>query len=47
MSVRVILAADHESLRAGFRPSLESAADIEVISEAGNGRDTISRVSDI
>ena len=40
MKIKVILADDHEELRAGFRGMLESAADIEVISEAGNGRDT-------
>jgi len=45
MSIRVILADDHESLRAGFRGILESAAGIEVIAEAGNGRDTITQVT--
>lgn len=47
MSIKVILADDHESLRAGFRGLLESAADIEVISEAGNGRDTVAQVTEL
>jgi signal transduction histidine kinase len=45
MRIKVILADDHEALRAGFRSLLESAADIEVIAEAGNGRDTVEQVS--
>jgi two-component system, NarL family, response regulator NreC len=45
MGIQVILADDHESLRAGFRSILESDADIEVISEAGNGGDTVAQVA--
>ncbi|MCP4390433.1 MAG: hypothetical protein GY802_19215 [Gammaproteobacteria bacterium] len=37
MSIEATLADDHESLRAGFRGLLETAADIEVVSEAGIG----------
>lgn len=44
MTIKVILADDHEELRAGFRGMLESATGIEVISEAGNGRDTVAMV---
>ena len=47
MGINVILADDHESLRAGFRGILESSADIEVISEAGNGRDTVAQVVEL
>jgi signal transduction histidine kinase len=47
MSIKVILADDHENLRAGFRGILESAAEIEVVSEAGNGRDTVAQVSQL
>ncbi|MCP4984023.1 MAG: response regulator transcription factor [Gammaproteobacteria bacterium] len=39
-----MLADDHQSLRAGFRGIIEAAPGIEVISETGNGRDTISQV---
>lgn len=45
MGIKVILADDHESLRAGFRQILESAPGIEVIAEAGNGRDTVLQVA--
>lgn len=47
MSIKVILADDHESLRAGFRGILESAPEIKVIAEAGNGRDTVTRVAEL
>ena len=47
MGIKVILADDHEKLRAGFRGILETATDIEVISEAGDGRDTIRQVSEL
>ncbi len=47
MSIKVILADDHVNLRAGFRGILESAADIEVVSEAGNGRDTVAQVTEM
>ena len=47
MGVKVILADDHESLRAGFRGILESSGDVEVIAEAGNGRDTVNRVAEL
>lgn len=47
MTIRVILADDHESLRAGFRGILETADDIEVVAEAGNGRDTVTRAGEM
>ncbi len=47
MTIKVILADDHESLRAGFRGILETADDIEVVSEAGNGRDTVIQAAEL
>lgn len=47
MGIKVILADDHETLRAGFRGILESADNIEVIAEAGNGRDTIDQAAEL
>ncbi|MCP4874828.1 MAG: response regulator transcription factor [Gammaproteobacteria bacterium] len=41
MGIKVILADDHQSLRAGFRGIIEAAPDVEVVSEMGNGRDTV------
>ena len=42
MPIRVILADDHNILRAGLKSLLESFDDIDVIGEANNGRDTIA-----
>ncbi|MDH3763441.1 MAG: response regulator [Gammaproteobacteria bacterium] len=47
MSIKVTLADDHENLRTGFRGLLESADEIEVISEAGNGRETVEQVAEL
>ena len=37
MTIRVVLADDQTLIRAGFRSLIESAADMEVVGEAGNG----------
>lgn len=37
--IRVLLADDHHIVRAGIRQLLESAADLEVIAEAGDGQE--------
>jgi len=42
MVIRVILADDHTILRAGLRSLLQSSANVEVVAEADNGRDTVS-----
>ncbi len=47
MTIRVILADDHESLRASLRGLLETADEIEVVAEAGNGRDTVSQATEM
>ena len=47
MGIKVILADDHETLRAGFRGILEAADGIEVVAETGNGRDTVDRVAEL
>ncbi len=39
--IRVILADDQALVRAGFRVLIESADDIEVVGEAGDGQDAI------
>lgn len=44
MSITVFLAEDHRLVRDGFRMLLETQPDIEVIGEAGNGRDTVKQV---
>lgn len=39
MRIRVLLADDHALMRQGLRALLTSSGDIEVVGEAGNGRD--------
>jgi DNA-binding NarL/FixJ family response regulator len=41
MKIRVLLADDHTVVRFGLRMLLETAEDIEVVGEAGNGRDAV------
>ncbi len=41
MSVRVVVADDQELVRTGFRVILDSEPDIEVVGEAGDGRQAI------
>jgi DNA-binding NarL/FixJ family response regulator len=41
MTVRVLVADDQALVRAGFRMILEAQPDIEVVAEAGNGREAV------
>ena len=43
--IRVIVADDQALVRAGFRKILEAEADIEVVGEAGDGREAIDAVA--
>jgi len=43
MSVRVLVADDQALVRAGFRKILEVDAEIEVVGEAGDGREAVER----
>ncbi len=40
-TIRVVLADDQELIRAGFRALVDSAPDLEVVGEAGDGREAI------
>ncbi len=40
-SLRIMLVDDHEVVRQGLRALLEAEADLEVIAEAGDGREAI------
>ncbi len=42
MAIRVILADDHNILRAGLKSLLQGSHDVEVIAESDNGRDTVA-----
>src|SRR6185503_659178 len=39
--IRVLLADDHALVRAGFRALLQSLPDMEVVAEAGDGREAL------
>lgn len=41
--IRVLLADDHAAVRAGLRFLLESAADLEVVAEVGDGASAVER----
>ena len=43
MTIRVLIADDQELVRAGFRMILEAQPDIEVVAEAANGRDAVTK----
>ena len=45
MSIAVFLADDHRMVREGFRLLLETQPDIEVVGEAGDGRDAVRQVT--
>jgi DNA-binding NarL/FixJ family response regulator len=45
--IRVLLVDDHAVLRAGIRALLEMQPDIEVIGEAGDGRQAVERVREL
>lgn len=42
--IRVVIADDHHLVREGIRALLEKASDIEVVGEAGDGRETMDLV---
>ncbi|PXA70643.1 response regulator [Cryobacterium arcticum] len=43
--IRVVVADDQQLIRAGFRSLLESEPDLEVVAEAGTGRDAVDAVT--
>jgi DNA-binding NarL/FixJ family response regulator len=44
-TIRVVLADDHELVRAGFRALLASVSDVEVVAEADDGRAALELVA--
>jgi DNA-binding NarL/FixJ family response regulator len=43
--IRVLLAEDHETVREGLRMLIDAQGDMQVVGEAGNGRQAIERAS--
>jgi len=46
MSIRILLAEDHKILRQGLRSLLEQQPDMEVVAEAGDGREALTLVQE-
>jgi DNA-binding NarL/FixJ family response regulator len=42
--IRVLLVDDHKLVRAGFRALLDSLGEVQVVAEAGNGRDALRQM---
>ena len=45
--IRVLLVDDHTMFRQGLRTLLQSYPDIEVVDEAGDGAEAVSKVSTV
>src|SRR3972149_3243012 len=45
--IRVLIADDHAIVREGFRSLLEAQPDIEVVGEAANGEEAVSRAGEL
>jgi DNA-binding NarL/FixJ family response regulator len=45
-NVRLLLADDHNLVRAGLRALLKSVSDVEVVAEAHNGREAVRQVAE-
>src|SRR5881409_3686371 len=44
-TIRVLLVDDHETVREGLRLLVDAQADMQVVGEAGDGRDGLERVA--
>jgi DNA-binding NarL/FixJ family response regulator len=44
---RVLLADDHETVRAGLKLIISAQADMEVVGEAGDGREAVARAQEL
>src|SRR5438128_8653618 len=45
--IRILLADDHAMVRKGFRMILEAQADMEIVGEAGNGREAVQLAEEL
>jgi DNA-binding NarL/FixJ family response regulator len=47
MTIRVFLADDHTVVREGLRAYLDAEPDIDIVGEAGDGREAVEQIADI
>ena len=47
MTVRLLLVDDHEVVRSGLRMLLESEQDVQIVGEAGTGREALEMVGEL
>ena len=47
MPIRILLADDHAILRRGLKALLDREADMEVVGEAADGRETLKQVEEL
>ncbi len=47
MAIRILIADDHGVIRAGLRALLEKELDLQVVGEASNGAETLSRAAEL
>src|SRR5258706_13804346 len=45
--IRILLADDHQVVRQGFRMILSAQPDMEIVGEAGNGREAVERAAEL
>ena len=45
--IRILLVDDHAVLRAGIHVLLETQPDLEIIGEAGDGREAVARAREL
>ena len=46
-NIRILLVDDHAVVRQGFRMILAAQADLEIVGEAGNGREAIAKAAEL
>src|SRR5215475_11075859 len=45
--IRILLADDHQVVRQGFKMILSAQSDMEIVGEAGNGREAVERAEEL
>jgi len=46
-AIEILIADDHPIVRQGLRQTVESAADLKVVAEAGDGREAVAKIKEL